>query len=644
MKKLSFLFVFIYLTLNNLHAQDIILTFNAKDISNTIDSIRAINLETGETSFAEGSNTIHMSSFTTGTKLFPSNPEEISVYPNPFDNCTQLIFNSNQNDNIKVTVVNSSGLVVAEKRQNITSGIYRFNISTNNNGLYILNITGNKTKFSRKIISTRNNQSLNKIEFNGYSSISPKEKSAKIEEGELIHFYVYSGDNITKIADSPNESKTYEVEFYECKDYDGRNYPIVQIGEQWWMAENLAYNFEDSKESRNGMLYSWESAIEVCPPGWHIPSNDEFDALGEYISTQKGPYSKSDYNWDEVGKHLKSISGWNENGNGTDDFGFSALPNENTQRWGQWWSSSESLENNMHIRQLSYNNSKFLWNVNDKNLYNSVRCIKDSLNSAVSLMLNNLGNMITYFINYNNDLIANNPNLADLLQAKIDMLENTTLESDIINNSRFIADEVKSIDGRQIPIVAVFPMENMREEAAQTVLMIKSALQVLEEFMNTPSHYSDIKIWYGFKIGSTGGTSGIYTEDQGTYESRTGEDRLPFEAIIYHEMGHSYIGNESLNQFLEVYVYNLVNTSSFDMGDWIFKRGCEPMNENNQGICAILDIYQLLGLEKMSDAYKILESIRPPYGEPLSDEAKQAFIDQAPTELKNQVSEKADKI
>lgn len=330
MKKLSFLFVLIYLTISNLHAQDFILTFNAKDASNTIDSIKATKVESGETSFVEGSNTINMSSFTTGTKLFPSNPEELSVYPNPFEHSTLLKFHSNQNENIKVSLINAAGQVVAEKKQNVTPGIHQFNISTNNNGLYILNVTGNQTKFSHKIISAKNNQSQNKIEYSGYSSMSSIEKSAKAEGGELIHFYVYSGENITKIVDSPTESKTYEVEFYECKDADGKSYPIVQIGDQWWMAENLGvgemvmgnegttqfdnnivekYCYENNIDNcdKYGGLYQWDEMMNysgevdtiiqgICPKGWHVPAKTEWNKLISFLDGRDVAKEKPDEN------------------------------------------------------------------------------------------------------------------------------------------------------------------------------------------------------------------------------------------------------------------------------------------------------------------------------------------------------------
>lgn len=398
MKKLSFLFLMLFLALINLSAQDIVFTFNAKDDSNTIDSIKATKVETGETVFVEGSNTINLSSFTTGTKILPTNTEKISIYPNPFENYTQLMFSSNQNDNIKVSIVNAAGQVVAEKSQNITPGIHQFNISTNNNGLYILNVTGNQTKISQKIISSNNSRSLNKIEYNGYSSLASKEKSAKTEGDEIIHFIVYSGDNITKIADSPTESKTYEVEFYDCKDADGKSYPIVQIGDQWWMAENLvynagdgcwAYNNEESNIKDYGRLYTWETANDVCPEGWHLPTDAEWEQLVLFINDQKGPYVRFDeYWWENVGVHLKSTFRWNDSENGTDDFGFTGFPgglrddegNFYSQGSdGQWWSATSKSSTEAYDRLLVNYVPRFFRNYHNKDFGSSVRCVKDSL-------------------------------------------------------------------------------------------------------------------------------------------------------------------------------------------------------------------------------------------------------------------------
>ena len=125
---------------------------------------------------------------------------------------------------------------------------------------------------------------------------------------------------------------------------DGQTYKTVKIGGQWWMAENLnfetdssfCYNDEESNCTKYGRLYRWAAAVGksesecgyghtcslpsgniqgVCPSGWHLPSLTEWDSLIDAV----GGVSIS-------GEVLKSTSGWNDSGNGTDVFGFSALP------------------------------------------------------------------------------------------------------------------------------------------------------------------------------------------------------------------------------------------------------------------------------------------------------------------------------
>jgi uncharacterized protein (TIGR02145 family) len=148
----------------------------------------------------------------------------------------------------------------------------------------------------------------------------------------------------------------------------GKTYKTVVIGTQTWMAENMNYDvpgdnidacYENNAENcaKYGRLYRQETAMTVCPTGWHLPSNEDWDKLMRYVDTDNGGEG---FDYDGVywsltaGKYLKSGTDWNE-GNGVDKYGFSALPGGRREHWmqdggyddfslvsyfGYWWSAS----------------------------------------------------------------------------------------------------------------------------------------------------------------------------------------------------------------------------------------------------------------------------------------------------------------
>jgi uncharacterized protein (TIGR02145 family) len=219
------------------------------------------------------------------------------------------------------------------------------------------------------------------------------------------------------------ELDKYDPDKYECRSstnangiylkadisYEGKSYKAVLIGSQTWMAENLNYNASGSKcyaegvsgvsaDSSNkncatyGKLYNWATAMAnsasstatpsgvkgVCPTGWHLPSDAEWDAL----MTAVGGSSTA-------GTKLKAVSGWNTGSGyiaGKDDYGFSALPGglghfdgsfDTAGSGGRWWSATENSVSNAYFWRMDYS----LANV-DKGNYGktdlgSVRCVQD---------------------------------------------------------------------------------------------------------------------------------------------------------------------------------------------------------------------------------------------------------------------------
>lgn len=68
---------------------------------------------------------------------------------------------------------------------------------------------------------------------------------------------------------------------------DGQSYRVVKMGDRFWFAENLRFScpgswcYEERPSScaQFGRLYQWDAAVKACPRGWHLPSEDEWQAV-----------------------------------------------------------------------------------------------------------------------------------------------------------------------------------------------------------------------------------------------------------------------------------------------------------------------------------------------------------------------------
>ena len=226
-------------------------------------------------------------------------------------------------------------------------------------------------------------------------------------------FYCFDGILAEKTT---SENLNPEVEYGEMLDKRNRKlYRTVVIDGNTWMAENLNYEVENSYCYNNsadtcakyGRLYTWAAAIDsvklaadadnpqncgqlptgkyctlpakvqgICPEGWHLPSKSEWETLFTAVGDQS-----------TAGKILKSQTSWINNGNGTDAFGFAALPAGNRDKDGysnyegnyaRFWSSTESGSYYAYFIHLAFNTeSAALDRGGDKGRAFSVRCVKD---------------------------------------------------------------------------------------------------------------------------------------------------------------------------------------------------------------------------------------------------------------------------
>ena len=186
----------------------------------------------------------------------------------------------------------------------------------------------------------------------------------------------------------------------ETVDYEGKIYNTIQIGNQCWIKENLnvgvqdypsnngviekyCYNNIEDSCTKYGALYYWQEAMQysgtegakgICPTGWHIPTQADYNALVTYVNNNGNALKREDQG-----------SGY---GQGTNTSGFSGLLAGGKQysggpfiafgEWGTFWMSKPNTSSYAYTMQIMSNTNTI--NISSGTMVSwgmSVRCIKD---------------------------------------------------------------------------------------------------------------------------------------------------------------------------------------------------------------------------------------------------------------------------
>jgi uncharacterized protein (TIGR02145 family) len=295
-----------------------------------------------------------------------------------------------------------------------------FTVSGLQKGIYFINVRNSTCQFSGKLISTGNSGRKALIE-SGRDNISVDNKKSETDvkgvtetidmaytSGDRLKFTGISGNYSTVITDIPSENKPIEFNFVSCTDGDGNHYPVVTIGTQLWMAENLKTtkyndNASISLETDNmawnnltspaycwynnngglykdiyGALYNAYAVAtgKLCPSEWHIPSNAEWTTLSSALGSSAGGKMKEagSVNWTSPNTGATNASGFTGRPGGARAMGgiFSEMNGS-----AYWWSSTEMPPMEYWSRSIFNWDAALFSGPGYKSNGYSVRCVKD---------------------------------------------------------------------------------------------------------------------------------------------------------------------------------------------------------------------------------------------------------------------------
>jgi uncharacterized protein (TIGR02145 family) len=345
-------------------------------------------------------------------------------YPNPVKEQSEISMYIPEKGVVNVMVTDLQGRVVLSSDWRLDKGNHSFRFIPGDGNLFFLTAQWNGMSRSIKILTT--GRHVGQGCMLDYTSGSTG--------GSVLKASSQAGNFITRksgILDDPETDKTYIFQFASnipCPEktsvsYDGKVYSTLQILSQCWLKENLnvgtmisgtieqsnngtmeKYCYEDIESNCDtyGGLYQWNETMMystgqfakgICPPGWHLPMDEEWKVLEGAVD---GQYGFGDLEWDgegyrgyNVGSSLKEAgtTHWNPpNYGSTNSSGFTGLPGGNRDystgtfanmgAGGSFWSSSEDGTGNAWYRALNYASPHAYRKYVDKAAGYSVRCLR----------------------------------------------------------------------------------------------------------------------------------------------------------------------------------------------------------------------------------------------------------------------------
>jgi len=414
------------LCVQKLNSQPYSISFAGVGQSTTVNSIKIENLTSSISLTLNGGDILRLTGTTAVNSFENRQSTELKVYPNPTADNAILQMHPPKAGSAVISVIDMTGKPVAQIQSYLENSLQEFRLSGVDIGFYLITVKGSSYQFSGKLLC--NTTSTGKISIEKISSNLSLDKDISdsgskgtqvivdmnYTAGDRLKFTGISGIYSTVITDIPSSDKTITFNFIACTDGANNNYPVVTIGTQTWMAENLktikyndgtliplvedgvawaalntpGYCWYDNNETANkatyGALYNWHSLYtttngdkNVCPAGWQVPSSTHFTTLLTYLGGESIAGGKL--------KESGTTHWLAPNTGATNETGFTALPGGNRMyqgtfadigRNGFWWTTNGNETTEPWYETMNRNNSSVYGARFSRNNGFSVRCIK----------------------------------------------------------------------------------------------------------------------------------------------------------------------------------------------------------------------------------------------------------------------------
>ena len=410
MKTKLFYLLFAIVLTTSLYAQNYQIGFAGTGASSSVDSVKVENLTQCTSINLGGGDILHLAASLGVNELNIEAGNQLHVYPNPMTDFCWIDFNIPIKSEAIIGLYDIVGRKILQDQELLIEGQHIYQLKGIPAGMYALRVECGANSFSSNFISNsacQGKAELKHMDSNANQSNILKdiesEKSIvdmQYNTGDLLKITGKSGVYRTVVMLTPTSSQTLTFTFISCSDANGNNYPIVKIGNQWWMAENLNagtyatittpqvsgtkfcmnVNGQADPNCPMGGLYEWANLMQgsspcngsgappndmcntpvkgLCPNGWHIPSHYEWTTLEKNSGSNPAafPYNTTTISLlgTDEGANLKATCTdywWDPNAGATNLTGFSGLPGGDTwngvfEDFGQsayFWTSTETF-------------------------------------------------------------------------------------------------------------------------------------------------------------------------------------------------------------------------------------------------------------------------------------------------------------